>query len=129
LRAPIASALTYREPFKKRRCIVPATGWYEWQKIDAKRKRPYHFRPKASPFAFAGVHDVWKADGGPRITSLAIVVTDAVPSTVQYHERMPVVLEERQFEEWMRGPPEQAAEMMKPDARATRSCRKKAVMG
>ena len=57
----IATAPTYREPFAKRRCLVPATGSYEWQKLDAKKKQPYHFRPKAAePFAFAGVYDVWK---------------------------------------------------------------------
>ena|SRR5260370_28829024 len=72
-----------------RRCLVPATGWYEWQKINAKTKRPYHFKPKAEPFAFAGVYDVWKADGKSSITSFAIVTTDAASSTVQYHDRMP----------------------------------------
>jgi putative SOS response-associated peptidase YedK len=73
----IAIAPTYREPFKKRRCIVPTTGWYEWQKINAKTKKPFHFRPKAEPFAFAGVYDVWNADGKSSITSFSIVTTDA----------------------------------------------------
>jgi putative SOS response-associated peptidase YedK len=48
------------------------------------------------------------------ITSFAIVTTDAAPSTQQYHDRMPLVLEGSQFEDWMRRPPEVAAEMMKP---------------
>ena len=48
------------------------------------------------------------------ITSFAIVTAAAAPSTAQYHDRMPLLLEESQFEDWMRGPPEQAAEMMKP---------------
>jgi putative SOS response-associated peptidase YedK len=96
--------------------LVPATGWYEWQKIDAKRKRPYHFKPKAEPFTLAGVYDVWKGDGGKAITSFAIVTTDAVPSTRQYHDRMPVVLEDSQFDDWMRGTTDQAAGMMKPYA-------------
>src|SRR5882762_7894727 len=48
------------------------------------------------------------------ITSFSIVTTDAAPSTQQYHDRMPLVLEESQFEDWMRGPPELAAGMMKP---------------
>jgi putative SOS response-associated peptidase YedK len=95
----IRTAPTYREPFKARRCLVPATGWYEWQKINAKTKRPYHFKPKAEPFAFAGVYDVWKADGKSSITSFAIVTTDAAPSTAQYHDRMPVVLDDSQFDD------------------------------
>jgi len=48
------------------------------------------------------------------ITSFSIVTTDAAPSTQQYHDRMPLVLEESQFDDWMRGPPEIAAGMMKP---------------
>ena len=92
---------------------MPATGWYEWQKIDAKRKQPLHFKPKAEPFALAGVYDVWKG-GGQSITSFAIVTTDAAPSVAQYHNRMPVVLDNSQCDEWMRGTPDQAAALMKP---------------
>ena len=65
----IRAAPTYREPFKPRRCLVPASGWYEWQKISAKVKRPHHFKPKGEPFAFAGVYDVWKGDGGRAINN------------------------------------------------------------
>jgi putative SOS response-associated peptidase YedK len=54
----IQTAPAFREPFKTRRCIIPTTGWYEWQKVDLKTKRPHHFRPQASPFAFGGVYDV-----------------------------------------------------------------------
>jgi putative SOS response-associated peptidase YedK len=111
----IQSAASYREPFKQWRCLVPATGWYEWQKIDAKTKQPYHFQPTAKPFAFAGVYDSWNGKGvAPDVTSFSIVTTAAAPSTAAYHDRMPVVLEEDQFEDWMRLPPEAAAEMMKP---------------
>jgi putative SOS response-associated peptidase YedK len=57
---------------------------------------------------------VWNADGKSKITSFAIVTTAAAPSTAQYHDRMPLVLEESQFDDWMRGPPELAACMMQP---------------
>jgi len=110
----LQTAASYREPFKKRRCVVAASGWYEWQKIDAKTKKPHHFQPTATPFAFAGVWDTWKGDGKPSITTFSIVTTSPAPSTAPYHDCMPVVLEEGQFEDWMRGPPELAAEMMKP---------------
>jgi putative SOS response-associated peptidase YedK len=66
----IRRAPTYRELFKTKRCLVPATGWYEWQE-------PIHMCPKATPFALAGVYDVWKGDGGKAITSFAIITTDA----------------------------------------------------
>jgi putative SOS response-associated peptidase YedK len=111
----IQKAPAYREPFETRRCIVPTTGWYEWQKIDAKTKRPFHFQPKAQPFAFGGVYDVWKG-GGKVITSFSILTTAAAPSCEAYHDRMPLVLDENQFEDWMRSSPDAAAEMMKPYA-------------
>ena len=114
----IQTAPTYREPFKKRRCLVPASGWYEWQKTGPKTKQPWHFQPVARPFAFAGVYDVWNGDGGKAITSFSIVTTEAAPATAPYHDRMPLVLEESQFEDWMRGPPELAAGLMKPYAGA-----------
>src|SRR5262249_46456577 len=88
----IQTAASYREPFRQRRCLVPASGWYEWQKLDAKKKRPIHMRPAAAPFALAGVYDVWKGGNGHGITSFAIVTTDAAPSVAEYHDRMPVVL-------------------------------------
>jgi putative SOS response-associated peptidase YedK len=110
----IQTAPTYREPFKQRRCIVPTSGWYEWQKTSAKTKKPFHFRPKATPFAFGGVYDVWKGDGGMAITSFSIVTAEAARSTQQYHDCMQLVLEESQFDGWMRGPPELAAGMMTP---------------
>jgi putative SOS response-associated peptidase YedK len=104
----VKTAPTYREPFKKRRCLVPA--------IDAKTKQPFHFQPQAKPFAFTGVCDVWNADGRSAITSFSIVTTAAAPSAAAYHDRMPVVLEDGQFADWMRLAPEAAAKMMKPYA-------------
>jgi putative SOS response-associated peptidase YedK len=79
----------------------------------ARTKKPFHFQPKATLFAFGGVYDVWKGDG-MAITSFSIVTTDTAPSTQQYYDRTPMVLEESQFEDWLRGPPELAAGMMKP---------------
>jgi putative SOS response-associated peptidase YedK len=61
---------------------------------------------------------VWKGDGGKAITSFAIVTTDAAPSVAQYHNRMPVVLDDSQFDDWMRGTPDQAAALMGPYAGA-----------
>ena len=55
----IQTAASYREPFKKRRCLVPASGWYEWQKIDAKTKKPHHFQPAAKPVALLGIGTIW----------------------------------------------------------------------
>jgi putative SOS response-associated peptidase YedK len=60
----VQTAPTYRDPFRQRRCIIPTTGWYEWQKTGSKTKRPHHFQPAAKPFAFGGVFDIWRGDEG-----------------------------------------------------------------
>jgi putative SOS response-associated peptidase YedK len=73
-----------------------------------------HMRPISSPFAFAGVWDVWKGDDGPAVTSFSIVTTNAAPSVSQYHSRMPGVLDDHQFDEWMRGTPDQAVTLLTP---------------
>jgi putative SOS response-associated peptidase YedK len=78
----------FRQPFERRRCLVPATGWYEWQDLGkGKKKRPIHMCAKAEPFAFAGVWDVWKGAGGPGVTSFAIAIAAPAPSIAQYHDR------------------------------------------
>jgi len=110
----IRTSPTYHEPFKKRRCLVPATGWYVWQDVRKKKTRPIHMCAKAEPFAFAGVWDAWKGDGGPGIISFAIVTTAAAPSVSVYRSRMPVVLGDAQFDQWMLGTPDEAATLMVP---------------
>ena len=57
----VAKSPTYREPFKKRRCLVPASGFYEWKKLDAKNKQPFAFNlASGKMLAFAGLWDAWK---------------------------------------------------------------------
>jgi len=75
------------------------------------------------------VYDVWNADGCKPVRSFAIVTTDATPKMAQYHDRMPLVLEESQFEDWMRGSPDQAAEMMKPYDGEIAACEVGAAVG
>ena len=57
----VATSRTYREPFKKRRCLVPASGFYEWKRLDAKNKQPFAFDLiNGKMMAFAGLWDAWK---------------------------------------------------------------------
>ena len=73
-----------------------------------------HLRPMTTPFAFAGVWDVWQDDGGRSVTGFSIVTTTAALSVSQYHSRMPVLLDDHQFDEWMRGTPDQAVTLLTP---------------
>jgi putative SOS response-associated peptidase YedK len=93
----------WRTPFKKRRCLVPADGYYEWKKLDAKTKQPYAFRLKdGGPFAFAGVWEHWKApDGALEWDTFSIITTEPNELTATVHNRMPVILHQRDWQRWL----------------------------
>jgi putative SOS response-associated peptidase YedK len=112
----IREAPTYRDPFKRSRCLVPMSGWYEWQAVTPKKKQPFYLRARSEPVAFAGVMDTWTGDGREPITSFALVTTEPADSIRYVHHRMPLVLDEAHFETWMRGTPDEAAALMVPYA-------------
>jgi putative SOS response-associated peptidase YedK len=104
----------YRHAFAKRRCLIPADGFYEWKRDPAhKTKQPYFIHPAAgathsaagaAPFAFAGVYATWRdksVDDAPWIRSCAIVTTGANASMAAIHNRMPVLLEPSDFDAWL----------------------------
>jgi putative SOS response-associated peptidase YedK len=94
----------WRIPFQKRRCLVPADGFYEWQKIDAKTKRPYFYSlNNGKPFAFAGLWDAWKdTNTNEWLLSFAIITTEPNELTAQVHNRMPVILQPRDYDRWLK---------------------------
>lgn len=98
----IRTSPTWREPFKKRRCLVPASGFYEWQKIDAKTKKPFAITlTDSSLFAFAGLWDAWKDPAGGWLQSFSIVTTQANEIMSAVHTRMPVILHRRDYDRWL----------------------------
>ncbi len=91
---------SFRSAFKKRRCLIVADGFYEWQKTD-NGKQPYHFRMKdSSPFAFAGLWEAWDGQG-EEIRSCSIVTTDANDLMNEIHHRMPVILHPENYGVWL----------------------------
>ena len=99
----VAKSPTYREPFKKRRCLVPASGFYEWKKLDAKTKQPFAFDlANGRMLAFAGLWDAWKDPGnGKWLQSYTIITTEANELMAPMHERMPVILHPSDFDRWL----------------------------
>jgi putative SOS response-associated peptidase YedK len=98
----VPTSRTWREPFKKRRCLIPASAFYEWRKIDAKTKQPFAFRVTDSPiFAFAGLWDAWKDKDGHWLQSFSIVTTEANELMSSVHTRMPVILHKRDYDRWL----------------------------
>lgn len=99
----VATSPTFRNALKCRRCLVPADGFYEWQKIDAKKKQPYAIGLKdGSPFAFAGLWDTWKdkATGQP-LETFTIITTGRNELTAKVHNRLPVILAPKDYERWL----------------------------
>ena len=98
----IVKAPTWREPFRKRRCIIPANAFYEWPKDGKPPKQPYAFElANAKPFGFAGLWDAWKDGDGHWLQSFAIVTTEANELLARIHPRMPVILHERDYDRWI----------------------------
>ena len=92
---------TFRKAFQERRCLVPATGFYEWQKLGA-AKQPFHIRRSDQPiFAFAGIWDRFQGDGDEMIDSFAILTTSPNAIAAPIHNRMPVILEPAGWERWL----------------------------
>ena len=91
----------FRSAFKKRRCLIVADGYYEWQKTGAKQKQPYwlHLRDRR-PFAFAGLWEHWERDG-KAVDSCTIITTQANEATRPIHDRMPVVLAPESYTTWL----------------------------
>jgi len=101
--ATVATTRTHREPFKKRRCLVPASGFYEWKRLDSKSKQPFAFDlVNGKMMAFAGMWDAWKDPAnGQWLQSYTIITTDANELMAPVHDRMPVILHPGDFDRWL----------------------------
>jgi len=99
----VATSPAYREPWKRRRCLVPADWFYEWKKIDEKTKQPYAISLKdGGLFAFAGLWDTWKDKAtGDELLTYTILTTDPNELLETIHNRMPVILSREDYSRWM----------------------------
>lgn len=112
----IESKPAFREAVKSRRCIVPATGFFEWQGERPGRKQPFAITvPEMPVFGFAGLWERWKPekDAEP-VETFTIVTTDANEAVARIHDRMPVILPMGSVDTWLTGPPDAARALLKP---------------
>ncbi|GGD13686.1 DUF159 family protein [Aureimonas glaciei] len=93
----------FRAALRYRRCLVPASGWYEWRRDDRGRKHQAFFiRPRtAGPIAFAGLMETWLSPDGSELDTAAILTTTANRTLRPIRDRTPVVLEEADFQRWL----------------------------
>jgi putative SOS response-associated peptidase YedK len=92
----------FRNAMRRRRCLIPADGFYEWREIGG-RKQPYFVRLQKSggPLAFAGLWETWTGPNGEEIDTAAIVTTNANRSLAAIHPRMPVIVPPEAFDLWL----------------------------
>lgn len=91
----------YRECVDKRRCLVPANGFYKW-KTSKKKQTPFYIRLLSNRLtAFAGIYSIWKSESGRDVYSFAILTTEANTLVEPVDDRMPVLLRKAAFEEWL----------------------------
>jgi len=91
---------SFRAAFRQRRCLIPATGFYEWQK-NPDGKQAYHIHRKdGSLFAFAGLWEHWQHEG-VTIYSCTIITTAAAEFMQPIHDRMPVIIPEENYSVWL----------------------------
>jgi putative SOS response-associated peptidase YedK len=97
-----ATKPAYREALKKRRCLVPADAFYEWQRLDKKTKHPYAIALKSGePCAFVGLWERWQPKEGAPLETFSILTTDPNALMEPIHNRMPVILEPRDYVRWL----------------------------
>ncbi len=99
----LTTSPAFREPFRRRRCLVPVDGFYEWQALSAKVKQPYAVALKSgSVFALAGLWDTWKdRKSGLVLSTFTIITTDPNELMEPFHNRMPVILTPTDYDRWL----------------------------
>jgi putative SOS response-associated peptidase YedK len=96
-----ATKPAFRDPFRQRRCLIPADGFYEWRRTGGS-KQPYCFEVSGGGlFAFAGLWDGWKDSNGRWVKTFSILTTTPNAVTAAVHDRMPVILEPDCYAVWL----------------------------
>jgi len=97
----ITEKAAFKKSFQNRRCIVPADGFYEWERKDGGKLPHFIHRQDRSPLALAGLWASWRDERGERVTSCTIITTEPNSLLAPIHDRMPVVLPFDTWEQWL----------------------------
>jgi putative SOS response-associated peptidase YedK len=96
----VAEKPSFRDAFRRRRCLIPASGFYEWRR-EGERKQPYYVYPaNGEVFAFAGLWESWRGEGAA-LETCAIVTTEANAVMAPIHDRMPVIVARADYARWL----------------------------
>lgn len=92
---------SFRAAFKRRRCLIPASGFYEWQRLPNRKQPVYIHAADDSPFGLAGLWETWHAPDGSMIDSCTILTTSPNELMAPIHNRMPVIIEPEDYGMWL----------------------------
>ena len=95
----IAGKPAYRGPVRRQRCLIPASGWYEWQKVDGRKQPWFIARDDGAPLLFAGLWERWNGGDAP-LWSCTIITGDASPALAHIHHRMPLTVRDGHEARW-----------------------------
>ena len=113
----ISEKPSFRTALKRRRCLIPASGFFEWRKTSTNQKQPFFICPSEAEnnrlFAFAGLWEVWFSEDGSEVQTCTIITTRANRIMQALHDRMPVILKPDQYEGWLNPDEDRAAELQK----------------
>jgi putative SOS response-associated peptidase YedK len=115
----VATTNAFRRAYAKRRCLVPADGWYEWQLTDD-GKQPLFMTPEdGHPLAFAGLYEFW-GEQGQTVTTCTIITAAAEGPLAEVHDRMPLLLPRKAWNRWLDPAVDDPADLLAPwdEARA-----------
>lgn len=102
----------FRDPFRRRRCLIPADGFYEWQRGS---RQPFYFSlADGQPMALAGLWESWKAPDGSVLRSVCVVTSAANALMAPVHERMPVIVEPGRWGDWLGESEKAVADLLMP---------------
>ena len=105
---------SFRDVFKRCRCLVPADGFYK-KKSEDKQKQPYYFSMKSGePFALGGLWESWRAPNGDILRTCCLITTEPNEIMLPVHDRMPVIVSPDDYETWLTGDPDNVQALVRP---------------
>ncbi len=103
---------SFRDAFKKRRCLIVADGFYEWKTEGSKKMPLYYYLKSGRPFGFAGLYETWMSPDKKETNTCTIITTAANELIAPVHDRMPVILSGEQEKAWLEGDAADAAGLL-----------------
>lgn len=105
---------SFRSAFARRRCLIPADGFYEWER-QGTTKQPYYFTERNGELlAFGGLWESWTAPDGSLLRTTCIITTQATGEVALIHDRMPLIIQLQDVVAWLTGTPEEAQKLLRP---------------